>query len=254
MSLHLEREGAVAWLTIDRPAKRNAFDHAMWTALPGLVEDAMADPAVRVLVLRSAAPGVFSAGADIAEFGAGAQDPAWRAANQAAIRRAQMVLSRAPKPTLAQVEGDCVGGGCGLALACDLRIASPAARFGITPGRLGLVYSLHDTKLLVDLVGPSQAKRLLFTADLIGAAEAVRMGLVDVLAEDAATEVLGLGGRIAACSPHSVAATKRIVRRILDGQTDDDAETLEEFAAAFTGPDFAEGFAAFRDRRKPQFR
>ncbi len=254
MSLHLEREGAFAWLTIDRPAKRNAFDLAMWTALPGLVEDAMADLAVRVLVLRSAAPGVFSAGADIAEFGAGAQDPAWRAANQAAIRSAQLVLSRAPKPTLAQVEGDCVGGGCGLALACDLRIASPAARFGITPGRLGLVYSLHDTKLLVDLVGPAQAKRLLFTADLIGAAEAARIGMVDILAEDAAAEVLAQADRITACSPHSVAATKRIVRRILDGQADDDAETLEAFAAAFTGPDFAEGFAAFREKRKPQFR
>ena len=118
-------------------------------------------PDVRVLILQSAAHGTFSAGADIAEFSAGARDPAWRARNQAAIRRAQHELARAEKPTIALVEGVCVGGGCGLAIACDLRIASASARLGITPARLGLVYSLHDTKLLVDIVGPSQAKRIL---------------------------------------------------------------------------------------------
>lgn len=250
MSLKLQRAGAIAHLVIDRAAKRNAFTQAMWEALPGLVAEAMADEAVRVLVLRAAEPGAFSAGADIGEFAVGARDPAWRAANHAAIARAQHELARAPKPVIAFVDGDCVGGGCGLALACDLRVATPRARFGITPARLGLVYSLHDTKLLTDLVGPSQAKRILFTAQLIDVGEAHRIGLVDLLAEEPET----LAATIAANSGHSARATKAMVRRILDGQVADDAETRALFAEAFTLPDFDEGVAAFLEKRRPEFR
>jgi len=249
MSLSLDIAGGVATLRIDRAAKRNAFTQAMWEALPGLVESAMADAGVRVLVLRAAEPGAFSAGADIVEFGAGARDPEWRAKNQAAIARAQLVLSHAAKPTVAFVEGDCVGGGCGLAMACDLRVATTAARFGITPAKLGLVYSLHDTKLLVDLVGPSQAKRILFTAQLIDAGEAHRIGLVDILADGPDALV----ATIAEASPHTAREAKAMVRRILNGQSSDDAETSALFAEAFTLPDFAEGVAAFLEKRKARF-
>jgi enoyl-CoA hydratase/carnithine racemase len=249
MTLRLETHGAVAHLLIDRAAKRNAFTQSMWEALPRLVEQAMADAAVRVLVVRAAEPGAFSAGADIAEFGAGARDPQWRAANQAAIAGAQRTLARAAKPVIAFVEGDCVGGGCGIAIACDLRVARPAARFGITPAKLGLVYSLHDTKLLVDLVGPSQAKRILFTGALIDAQEALRIGLIDMLADDPQE----LAETIAANSAHSTGQSKAIIRRILDGQADDDAETSALFADAFSRPDFAEGVDAFLTRRIPDF-
>lgn len=249
MTLRLEVAGRVAHLLIDRAAKRNAITQAMWEQFPDLIGRAMADDAVRVLVLRAAEPGAFSAGADIAEFGEGARDPAWRAANQAAIATAQQLLVRAPKPTIAQVEGDCVGGGCGLAIACDLRVASGAARFGITPAKLGLVYSLHDTKLLVDLVGPAQAKRILFTAQLIDAAEALRIGLIDLLDAD----VGALADGIAANSPHTAREAKAMVRRILDGQADDDDATRTLFADAFTLPDFVEGVGAFLEKRKPVF-
>jgi enoyl-CoA hydratase/carnithine racemase len=247
--LRIERTGAVAQLLIDRAAKRNAMTHAMWEALPALVAEAMADDAVRVLLLRAAEPGAFSAGADIAELGAKVGDPAWRAANQAAIVRAQHELARAPKPVIAFVEGDCVGGGCGLAIACDLRVTTGAGRFGITPAKLGLVYSLHDTKLLVDLVGPSQAKRILFTGLLIDAPEALRIGLVDIMADDP----LPLCDAIAATSPHSQREAKAMIRLILDGQPDDDAITRAKFAEAFTLPDFSEGVAAFLAKRKPDF-
>lgn len=251
--LRLEREGSVARLLIDRVEKKNAFTQAMWEAFPDLLAEAMSDPGVRVLVLQSAAHGTFSAGADIAEFSTGARDPEWRARNQAAIRRAQHLLARAEKPTIAMIEGVCVGGGCGLAIACDLRVAAPAARLGITPARLGLVYSLHDTKLLVDLVGPAQAKRILFTGNLIGGEEAARIGLVDIVSENAPDEVKALTGAIAEASPFSIISTKRIVRRILDGQADDDADTLAQFDAAFDGEDFAEGVGAFLEKRKPRF-
>lgn len=252
-NLRLERDGPVARLLIDRAAKRNAFDQAMWEALPGLVEQAMAVPAVRVLVLTSAEPGPFCAGADIGEFAAMAGDPGWRQRNQAAIRRTQVTLARAPKPTIAQIDGDCIGGGCGLALACDLRVASSRARFGITPAKLGLVYPLHDTKLLVDVVGPAQAKRILFTAGLIDAAEAYRIGLVDILAEELAGAVGELTTAITAASPHSQQASKAIIRRILDGAADDDNASSGQFDAAFEGADFREGVAAFLEKRKPSF-
>jgi len=254
MSIRLEKRGAVAHLLIDRAAKRNAFTQEMWEVLPQRLGEAMADAAVRAVILRSAEAGAFCAGADIAEFGAGALDPAWRARNQDAIRRAEYELARAEKPVIAAVDGDCVGGGCGLAIACDLRVASPRARFGITPAKLGLVYSLHDTKLLVDLVGPAQAKRILFTAQLLGAEEAQRIGLIEIVDGDPVAAAEALAGTVATASSFSVRNTKKMVRRILDGQSDDDAETRALFDAAFSGEDFAEGVAAFLEKRKARFR
>ncbi|MFN3475593.1 MAG: enoyl-CoA hydratase/isomerase family protein [Blastomonas sp.] len=253
MLLSLTLDNRIAHLVIDRADKRNAFTQSMWEALPPLIERAMANPQVRVMILRASRPGAFSAGADIAEFGSGAQDPQWRTRNQAAIRRAMETLARAPKPVIAQIEGDCIGGGCGLSLACDFRIATPSARFGITPAKLGLVYSLHDTKLLVDLVGPSAAKRILFTAQLINAADALRIGLIDELADDAAAAAHALAVHIAGVSPHSVRASKAMISRILQGQAEDDADTLAQFADAFDGPDFAEGLAAFLGKRTAEF-
>jgi enoyl-CoA hydratase/carnithine racemase len=250
MSLRLVIEGPVATLLIDRADKRNAFNMAMWQAAPDLLAEAAGNPAVRLLVVRSAtAGGAFCAGADIRELLANKDDASWRAANQAAINRVQYELARLPLPTLAFVEGDCIGGGCGLALACDLRIATGAARFGITPAKLGLVYPLHDVKLLVDLVGPGQAKRILYTGSLLDASEALRVGLIEHIAGTPDTWIADL----LAASPHSIRETKAFVRRVLDGQVADNEETLATFAAAFTGADFLEGTTAFVDKRKPEF-
>lgn len=250
MTLRLTTGGPIARLYIDRADKRGAFNQAMWELLPELVLRAVADPAVRVLTIESAHPGMFCAGADIAELLAHKDDARWLAANQAAINRAQHVLARAAKPVLAFIDGDCVGGGCGIALAADIRVATPRARLGITPAKLGLVYPLHDTKLLVDLVGPGQAKRLLYTGMLLSADEALRIGLVDEIADSPGQ----LEDQIAANSLHSTTAMKGIVRRVLDGQCDEDAETLAAFAAAFDGPDFLEGTSAFTAKRRPEFR
>ncbi|MGV3771162.1 MAG: enoyl-CoA hydratase/isomerase family protein [Sphingobium phenoxybenzoativorans] len=253
MTLRLEREGAIARLLIDRPERRNAMNQAMWELLPTLVSEAMEDQAVRVLILASATPRMFCAGADIGEFAEKSGEEAWRIANQAAIRASQYALAHAPKPVIAAIDGDCVGGGCGLAIACDLRIASPDARLGITPAKLGIVYSLFDTGLLVDLVGPARAKRILFTGALASAEEALTIGLVDELAVDPMTAAMALAETIAGNAQHAVRSSKAIIRRILDGQTDDDAETLAMFRDAFTKPDFAEGVAAFREKRRPSF-
>jgi enoyl-CoA hydratase/carnithine racemase len=250
VTVRLEKDGATAHLLIDRADKRNAFDMAMWTALPRLLAHAAEDPELRLLVLRAAEPGAFCAGADIAELLANKDDPQWRAANQSAINRAQFELTRFPLPTIAFIDGDCIGGGCGLALACDLRVATTRARFGITPAKLGLVYPLQDVKLLTDLVGPGQAKRLLFTGSLIEAEEALRIGLVEALSE----EIAMFAEPILAASPSSTRSIKGFIRRVLDGQVSDDAETLSIFAQAFTGPDFFEGTSAFVEKRKAEFK
>jgi enoyl-CoA hydratase/carnithine racemase len=249
MSLRLHIEGPVARLIIDRADKRNAFTLAMWQAVPRLLREAADVPTLKLLIVQAAQPGGFCAGADIAELLANKDDAAWRDANQAAINAAQFELTRFALPTIAFVEGDAVGGGCGLTLACDMRVATPAARFGITPAKLGLVYPLHDVKLLTDLIGPGQARRMLYTGCLLDAAEAQRIGLVEAVADSPAQIVQA----ILAGSRHSTTAIKGFVRRVLDGQTQDDAQTQAIFAAAFEGADFAEGAAAFVERRRPRF-
>lgn len=247
--VHLTITGRRATLAIDRADKRNALDLAMWEAIPRLVDTAMADPAVRLLVVTGAEPGVFCAGADIGEFASHAADPAWRARNNAAIRATQVTLVRAPKPVLAAIDGDAIGGGLGIAMACDVRFATAQSRFGLTPAKLGLVYPLHDTKLLVDTVGPARAKRMLFTARVFGAAEALRIGLIEEIADHLAAAVDEFASRVEALSATTQVAAKAIVRRILDGASDDDAASSEQFDAAFASADFAEGVAAFHARR-----
>ena len=248
-NLRLEMHGPVAHLLIDRADKRNAFNMAMWEAMPGLLDQAERNPEARVLVIRSANGGAFCAGADIKELLANKDDADWRAANQAAINRVQHKLARLNMPTLAWVEGDCIGGGCGLALACDMRLATKDARFGITPAKLGLVYPLHDVKLLVDLVGPGQARRMLYTGTLLDAAEAERIGLIECIVKSQDEMIAAL----LAASPHSIRESKRMIRLVLDGQSEESEQTAEMFARAFIMPDFAEGTQAFVEKRKPEF-
>jgi enoyl-CoA hydratase/carnithine racemase len=149
----------------------------------------------------------------------------------------------------------CVGGGCGLAIACDLRVAGPAARFGITPAKLGLAYSLHDTKLLVDLVGPAQAKRILFTGRLIDAAEAARIGLVDRLADDARRRGRRNSRRYRQCFALIASRPRRRLSAASStARPTMTTGTLAQFGAAFEGEDFQEGVSAFLAKRPPRFR
>ena len=254
MTLRLEKNGKIAHLLIDRPQKRNAFTQEMWELFPKLLADAIEDDSIRVLTVNaSKKDSAFCAGADIGEFGSGSTGPDCSVKNQAAMGKVQHDLAQAPKPTIAIIDGDCVGGGCGIALACDMRVAGPKARFGITPAKLGLVYPLHDTKLLVDAVGPSQAKRILFTGQILSAEESLRIGLITILAEEPYDEAMALAETMASLSLHSQRMSKTIIKRILDGQVDDDGVSKTLFDSAFESDEFKEGVSAFLEKRKPEF-
>lgn len=254
-ALRLEVSGRRADLVIDRPEKRNAMSLAMWAALPGLLAQAEAVPGLRLLVLRGA-KGCFSAGADIAEFEAIYADRATALATHRTIQAAMTALEQFPAPTLALIEGPCVGGGCGLALACDLRFAAADAQFGITPAKLGIAYGLADTGRLIAAVGEAAAMEILFTGRIFPAAEALRIRLIDRTAEDAgalAAAGEAFAAELEAASSHTARAAKRMRTRIRAGAREEDDASAEAFADAVLGPDFQEGRNAFLAKRRPEF-
>ena len=246
--LDVEVSAPVATIVINNPARRNAMTVAMWTALPGILDRLATDPAVKVVILTGAG-GTFCAGADINDAAA-----IGREGEGSVAVLAEDALAAFPKPTIARIEGFCVGGGCQLAVACDLRYAATGSRFGITPAKLGIVYPAVTIRRLVELVGPSAAKHLLFTGELIGVERALRVGLIDeeLPAVDLAEGVLVAARTIAARSQLSVAAAKDMVGMAARGELDSvRVEYWRRQAAEST--DLAEGIAAFRERRDPTF-
>jgi enoyl-CoA hydratase/carnithine racemase len=222
-----------------------------------MCEAIAAQDAIRAVILCAspAAGGIFSAGADISEFEkVYADERSTREYNQS-VRRAQQALRDLPRPVIALIAGACVGGGCGLALAADLRFASREARFAITPARLGLAYSPEDTAQLVEKVGPARAKDILFSARMLTAAEALSFGLVDRVLEPEALEpaVLDYAGGLARLSPVSIRAAKAIINRLGSADPETCRELHALFEASFSSADFAEGRKAFLEKRPPEF-
>ncbi|MFI7351736.1 enoyl-CoA hydratase/isomerase family protein [Streptomyces sp. NPDC049936] len=232
---------SVATVVVHHPAKRNAMTAAMWRALPPLLDDLAADPAVRVLVLTGEG-GTFCAGADISTL----RESPERAQRLAVL--AEEALAAFPKPTLAAVRGHCVGGGAQLAAACDLRFAEESALFGVTPAKLGVVYPASASRRLVALTGPAAAKYLLFSGELIDAARALRTGLVDeVLPEGELDKRVAEFTRVLASRS---LLTQAAAKEFANGRTDRDAHWAEQ---ARGSGDTAEGVAAFLERRPPRF-
>ena len=244
-------EDGVAVLTLDRPDKRNALTAAMWAALPELLRRLAEEPGLRVLLVTGTG-GTFSAGADISELQGVYSDPATADAYHAVNVLAEEALAAFPRPTLAVVRGACVGGGCQLAVACDLRFAAPGARLGITPAKLGIVYPAVPTARLARLLGPARAKYLLFSGELLTAAEALVFGLVEEVAEDVEARALEFAGTLASRSAQTQGAVKDVVTAVSEGRDPQSAVAAWERASR-TAPDVAEGLAAFLERRAPRF-
>jgi enoyl-CoA hydratase len=232
----LSFEGDVARLRLDRPKARNAIPIAGWKRLAERVAEA-AGAGARLLLI-SGGPEAFSAGADITEFPALFDDPAMRAAFRLAMREGIEAVADGPMPTAALIEGPCYGAAVALAMACDLRIAGPGALFAITPAKFGISYPQEDVHRLVALVGRGQATRLLLTARGIDAAEAARIGLVDILADDLAAEARAFAEAILAGSATSQAELRRAIR-LAGAGVHSDAEQDRRFEALFGSDELA---------------
>jgi enoyl-CoA hydratase len=253
--IYLASRGAVAELVLNRPEKRNALSTEMWRAIPKLVAEAADDPDVKVLIMRGATPEAFCAGADIGQFEEVHASNESRRTYRGAVSAAYAALAEFKKPAIAMVRGVCFGGGCALALCCDLRYADPSARFCIPPARLGLAYSLKETKRLVDLVGPAKAKEMLMGARVIEAEEALGIGLATRLfdAADLERETFAFAEQLGSLSQFTIRAVKQIVGEILNGAVEDTELSKRLFESQFEGPDYIEGRRAFLEKRKPAF-
>lgn len=255
-SIRLDGTPPFAELILNKPEKRNALSVDMWAAIPSLIEAATDDPEIKVLIVHGGEAGAFAAGADISEFETIYATEASARASGATIAAALDALEACPKPTIAAIEGACVGGGVSLAMACDLRIASQSSSFGITPAKLGLVYPAGDTRRLLAAIGPGATKDLLFTGRIFGAEEALLLHLIDrlVATGDAISATLEFAADIAATSQWSTRAIKRMIAGLQSGWQDDTPEATALFVAGFSNEDFKDGYKAFLEKRKADFR
>jgi enoyl-CoA hydratase/carnithine racemase len=251
-NLRLEVEDKIGTLWLDRPEKQNAMTLAMWAGLPSLLDEAA--ERVRILVLRGVGEH-FCSGADIASIGTGLADAGDPEGYRAINERAEEALARFPRPVVAAISGNCVGGGCQLIAACDLRVATTAARFGITPAKLGISYPARSVLRTADLIGVGATKHLLFTADLIDADEALRIGLVDVICapEELDQRVDEMVATLASRSLVTQLATKELLAERLTMTTEMAGSVAKWEHIARSGPDLEEGLAAFSERRSPGF-
>jgi enoyl-CoA hydratase/carnithine racemase len=247
-------DGAVARLTFNRPDARNAMTWAMYDALARACDNIERSETTRVLVLRGAGD-AFVAGTDIRQF----TDFATAADGLAYERRMESVIDRLERlrvPTIAQVHGVAAGGGCVIALACDLRVCTPAAKFGVPIARtLGNCLSAANYARLVDLIGPARTKDLLYTGRLIDASEAGALGLVTRLAEpDKVDEVVGeLAESVAAHAPITIRVTKEALYRLARRRRLSDGEDDDLVGPCYASADFREGVTAFLEKRRPRF-
>jgi enoyl-CoA hydratase/carnithine racemase len=254
--LRYVEDGAIAWLVADNPTRMNALNSAMWKALPEAVGTAVADPDVRVIILRGAGDKAFSAGADISEFDkarTGEAAKIYDALNEAAFN----ALIRCPKPTIAMIHGFCLGGGLGIALCCDIRIADEQSQFAIPAAKLGLGYNARWVRPILSAIPAARAKELLFTARRFRSADAEAMGLVSRLVPKADLEatVRSMASEIAENAPLSIAAAKRVIDEISRRPENPDMRALDEVVeACFASEDYAEGRRAFLEKRKPVFK
>jgi enoyl-CoA hydratase/carnithine racemase len=249
-------EGAVGQVIFNNPERRNAVSLDMWEAVEGAVDGYAADPAVRLVVFSGAGGKAFVSGADISKF---EDERASREAVKhynATTARAYQKIERLAKPTIAKIDGYCVGGGVALAVCCDLRICGESSKFAVPAAKLGLGYGFAGVNRLVNLVGPSFAKEIFFTARLFTAEEAKAMGLVNRVVPDGevAATVEETAATITANAPRTVNSIKFVVGEALKDPGERDLNRCASLVeACFDSKDYIEGRRAFMEKRKPVF-
>ena len=252
-----EKENGIGWITFNNPARHNAMSFEMFQGLAAVIEDYVKDPAIRVIILKGAGEKAFVAGADISQFKERRTGPEAVAEYNATADAANKALVNCPKPTIAMVRGYCIGGGTGVAVACDIRIASEDARFGVPAAKLGLGYRFVGIKRLADIVGPQFAAEIFYTARQFSAQEALAMGLVNRLLPVAELEkyVRDYASTIVNNAPLTIAAVKRSILEYVKDPAERNLELCQKMVdTCFASQDYIEGQTAFMEKRKPVFK
>jgi enoyl-CoA hydratase/carnithine racemase len=250
------KEGSVGYMTFNNPEKLNAVSLEMWDAASRIMSDFAQDDAIRVVVITGAGGKAFVSGADISKFENERSNEEQQARYNEIVAKANDSLYSFPKPTIAMIRGYCIGGGLGLAVCCDLRICSDNSRFAIPAAKLGLGYGYTGIKRLADLVGPSFAKEIFFTARQFDAAEAQTMGLVNRVmpADQLEVYVKNYADTIGGNAPLTVNAVKFIANQTVADEGKRDLKRCADLVkGCFDSKDFIEGRRAFMEKRKPAF-
>jgi len=251
------RQDGVGVVTFNQPSKHNAISVEMWGGLGQILDEFAADDSVRVVVLTGAGDRAFVSGADISQFEQQRSNADAQRAYDEQTSVGRRKLSSFPKPTIARIRGYCLGGGLAIAMQTDLRIASSDSQFGIPAAKLGIAYGFEGLRNLVSLVGPANARMIMYTGERFRAEEALRIGLVNrvVAADDLEAHVFELAQTIASNAPLSVAASRLTINQLLlDAEDRDQAAVARASVACFDSEDYREGRAAFLEKRKPQFK
>ena len=251
-----EKDGAIGWMIFDHPERRNAVTQAMWLQMGAILEDFATDAAIRTVVLKGAGDKAFVSGADISQFGQQRRNAAEVAASNRLTDAARQALATFAKPTLAMIQGFCLGGGLAIALMCDLRFASEDATFGIPAARLGVGYGTQSVGLLQAVVGPAYTREILFTGRRFSGEEALRMGLINRLLPGAelAAYVQDYAAMIGANAPLTMRAAKLASLELLKAEAARDLAGVERAVeACFNSADYHEGRTAFLEKRSPHF-
>jgi enoyl-CoA hydratase len=250
------RNGPVGTVVLSNVDKYNAMTAQMWRDLPAHIAELDADPSIRVIVLVGDGDSAFVSGADISQFGAERTDPAAQQRYNADVHAAYMAPVTAGKPTIARIRGICMGGGLGLAAACDIRICADDARFRMPAGRLSLGYSQPGVHRFVSLIGVQNTYDIFFSARIFDAEEALRMGFVSRVVPAAQLEeaVRTMTSAIADNAPLTAKALKLTVNAFLENPADRNCATAQAaIDACNASDDYREGVRAFEQKRKPQF-
>ena len=254
--VHLERDGSIATIILDHPERRNAISRDMWKGMLDAANDIAADESVRVAIIRGTGEVAFASGADISQFSEQRADGDANTAYDNTTAQASAALAKLRMPLIAAIHGFCIGGGLAVALTADIRITADDGQFAIPAARLGLGYGHAGIGGLIKLVGPSEAKHILFTAKRFGAEQALGMGLVsEVVAKaDLDATVHDLASTIAANAPLTVAAVKIAVSELVRDPDDRDLDKADAAVRrCFDSDDYKEGVAAFMEKRTANF-
>jgi enoyl-CoA hydratase/carnithine racemase len=250
------KEGRVGYLTFSNPERHNAVSLAMWEQAGDALDAFAGDGGIGVVVLTGAGSKAFVSGADISKFEDERGSEAAVKRYSAAVERVYAAVHEFPKPTIARIRGYCIGGGLGLAVSCDIRIATDSARFAMPAAKLGLGYDLAGMRRFVQVLGPSFTKEMFYTARQFDAAEARVMGLVNRTVADAEIESFtrDYAEMIAANAPLTIAAVKFIVGELQKEESGRDlAHCTELVERCFASRDYEEGRRAFMEKRRPAF-